>query len=319
MDTTPDVSTPQPNLSSLPAEILLLIDTSHSSTTITPLLRGQPIHSSVRRLPLGGKHLSAYLAELISLRHISLIDEPHLVSQIKHDVSFVSGSAAAFAANLDASWHFSRKTGKGKGEGIVVDYVLPDYERLHRGFTRPHDGSHAARMAKLGLGSGTQTTDPSATGAATVEKENAAEDVITLTNERFSPAELLFNPPDIGLQALGIPALVFAVLDTLPRSLWPGLLANIVVVGGNSLIPGLVERVESEVRMLAPAEMAVRVARPLRPDIAVWEGGARFAQAQVKGKVGVSREEYLEHGALWTARRMRELGREMGGKGAGAE
>jgi actin-related protein 6 len=39
------------------------------------------------------------------------------------------------------------------------------------------------------------------------------------------------------------------------------MLANILLVGGNTLIPNFVERVETGVRMLAPEDMVVRVRR----------------------------------------------------------
>ncbi|KAH0126438.1 Actin/actin-like protein, partial [Aureobasidium melanogenum] len=118
-----------------PADALLVVDSGHSHTTITPLLAGRPIHPAVRRLDVGGKHLNNYLAELISLRHFSLMDEPHIVSQIKEDACYLSTN---FAQELEAA--------RNKDPSIVVDYVLPDYERYHRGFIRPHDASHKAKM-----------------------------------------------------------------------------------------------------------------------------------------------------------------------------
>lgn len=220
-----------------PADALLVIDSGHSHTTVTPLIAGRPLHPAVRRLDVGGKHLNNYLAELISLRHFSLIDEPHIVSQIKEDACYLSQH---FARDLDAA--------HCRDPSIVVDYVLPDYERHHRGFIRPHDPSHRAKMERLGV---RQPDDPM----------QAREEVFPLANERFVVPELLFTPSDVAMPQSGVPETVMQSLQAIPQILWQPLLANILLVGGNTLIPGFVDRVDHGIRMLAPSDMIVRVKR----------------------------------------------------------
>ncbi|THZ70891.1 actin-related protein-like protein 6 [Aureobasidium pullulans] len=262
-----------------PADALLVIDSGHSHTTITPLLAGRPINPAIRRLDIGGKHLSNYLAELISLRHFSLIDEPHIVSQIKEDACFLSSD---FQSDLEAA--------KAKHSSIVVDYVLPDYETHHRGFTRPHDPSYRAKMERLGV---KQPTDPLAT----------REEVFPLGNERFVVPEILFTPSDIAMPQCGIAETLFQSLSTLPELLWQPFLANILLVGGNTLIPGFVERVEKGVRMLAPEDMVVRVRRAENPITSTWQGGCRMAADQdLMKNVLITRQEYQEHGPNWVTR-----------------
>jgi actin-related protein 6 len=287
-----------------PADALLVVDSGHSHTTITPLLQGRPIHPAVRRLDIGGKHLNNYLAELISLRHFSLMDEPHIVSQIKEDACYLSTN---FTQDLDAA--------KAKDPSIVVDYVLPDYERHHRGFIRPHDASHKAKMERLGV---RQPEDPL----------NTREEVFPLANERFVVPEMLFTPSDIAMPQSGIADTILQSLQCLPELLWQPMLANILLVGGNTLIPNFVERVETGVRMLAPEDMIVRVRRakeyvhlpfshpsiilpmkhstdgtPNSPITSTWQGGCRMANDKdLLKNVLISRQEYQEHGPNWVAR-----------------
>ncbi|KAI5246242.1 actin-related protein-like protein 6 [Aureobasidium subglaciale] len=262
-----------------PTDALLVVDSGHSHTTVTPLLAGRPIHTAVRRLDIGGKHLSNYLAELISLRHFSLIDEPHIVSQIKEDACYLSSD---FPADLDAA--------KRKDPSIVVDYVLPDYERHHRGFTRPHDGSYKAKMERLGV---RQPEDPLST----------REEVFPLANERFVVPEMLFTPSDIAMPQSGIAETLMQSLGVLPELLWQPMLANILLVGGNTLLPGFVERVERGVRMLAPEDMVVRVRRAEDPITSTWQGGCRLASDQdLLKNVLITRQEYQEHGPNWVTR-----------------
>ena len=54
---------------------------------------------------LGGKQLTNYLKELISLRHYGLMDDPYLVSQIKEDACFVSQD---FKGDIEEVWKGNR-------------------------------------------------------------------------------------------------------------------------------------------------------------------------------------------------------------------
>ena len=189
---------------------------------MTPLYHGKPIQQAVRRLEVGGKFLTNNLKELVSIRHYDMSDETHLINQVKEAVSFISDD---FRKDLERTRKGS--TSDDAGEDIRVDYVLPDYNARKDGFIRPHDPSLAARMRKMGALAGTA---------------GVVEDFMTLGNERFTVPELLFNPGDIGMRQAGLPETVLQSLSGLPPGLWPAMLANILVVGGNSKIDGFMDR-----------------------------------------------------------------------------
>lgn len=213
--------------SALPAECLLVIDSGFSQSTVTPLLQGMPIHQAIRRLEVGGKLLTNYLKEIVSIRHYNMLDETHLMNEIKEAVSYVSQD---FKRDLERTWKGSsasrRKALSGERD-IIVDYVLPDYNAHRHGFMRPHDPSLTAKVRKLGSLAGAGET---------------VEDYMLLGNERFTVPELLFNPGDVGMKQEGLPATVLQSLSGLPAGLWPSMLANILVVGGNSNIEGFMTR-----------------------------------------------------------------------------
>lgn len=95
-----------------------------------------------------------------------------------------------------------------------------------------------------------------------------------------------------------------ASLSQVPLGLWPGLLANIILVGGNANIEGLAYRLEMEIRALAPAECIVRVGKPADPIVSTWHGGAALAQdVDALSKLSVTKQEYDEHGQGWVARK----------------
>jgi len=217
----------EPNLAALPAECLLVIDSGFSHSTVTPLFNGRPINQAIRRLDMGGKFLTNYLKELVSIRQYNMLDEPHLMNEVKEDICYVSED---FKTDLECTWKRTsgtrRKALNGEKE-IVVDYVLPDYNAHKQGFMRPHDPSLSARMRKMGSMAGVG---------------EAVGEVMTLGNERFTVPELLFNPGDVGMKQEGLPGTVLQSLSGLPPGLWPAMLANILVVGGNSRIEGFMTR-----------------------------------------------------------------------------
>ncbi|KAL8731984.1 MAG: hypothetical protein Q9181_004121 [Wetmoreana brouardii] len=271
-----------------PAECLLVIDSGFSHSTVTPLYKGRPIHQAIRRLDVGGKLLTNYLKELLSIRHYNLMNEDHLVNEAKETICFVSND---FRHDLESIWKGASKNGRRIGEDqrdILVDYVLPDYNTGTKGHMRSHDPSLAARVKKMG---------------AMANPGGVVEDFMTLGNERFAVPELLFNPTDVGMKEAGLPETVMQSLSGLPQGLWPAMLANVLVVGGNCLLEGFMERLESEIRQLAPAECVVRVAKAQDPIKATWLGGAFLAADRTAlGAVQVSRQEYLEHGSGWLSR-----------------
>jgi actin-related protein 6 len=230
---------------------------------VTPLYKGRPIQQAIRRFDVGGKFLTNYLKELVSIRHYNMTDETHLMNEIKEAACYVSKD---FAHDLEVTRKGARahpKKTAADGRDIVVDYVLPDYNAHQHGFMRPHDPSLATKIKKIG---------------AMANPGGIVEDFMTLGNERFSVPELLFNPGDVGMKQAGLPETVLQSLSSLPSGLWPVMLANIIVVGGTAKFDGFAERLyvgkvphvvlcranatrETEIRQLAPSECTVRVAK----------------------------------------------------------
>ncbi|OAP58909.1 hypothetical protein AYL99_06206 [Fonsecaea erecta] len=262
-------------MADLPMECVLVIDSGYSHTTITPLFNGRPLHRAVRRLDFGGKHLTNLLKEVISVRHFDLHQDTKIVNDIKEDTQDAMDTEEAASP---------------EDEEIRVDYILPDGIRLLRGFSRPHDPTPAAAHKRK---------------QAALSSEPDAEISMTLGNERFSIPEIIFSPGDIGSKQPGLPDIVMQSLSVLPPLLQATMLSNVLLVGGNAQIPGFVERVEAELRMRVKSEWMVRVRKMADPITSTWLGGARLASGfpRIVREYGVTREEYLEHGSAWVARR----------------
>ena len=70
--------------------------------------------------------------------------------------------------------------------------------------------------------------------------------------------ELLFNPPDVGIHQCGIPETIVESVLSCDQEAQPWLFRNIVLTGGNACLPNIKERVQREVRALAPDVYDVR-------------------------------------------------------------
>ncbi|KFY16111.1 hypothetical protein V492_01559 [Pseudogymnoascus sp. VKM F-4246] len=278
-----------------PAEVLLLIDSGYSHTTVTPILQGRPLQSAIRRLDVGGKLMTNYLTRLLSLRQFDMRNETYLMNEIKEAACYVSKD---FNTDLELSWKGTKGEKRESyltGGGIAKDYVLPDYHNITKGYLRDHDPKLAGNLKKIAAGHAVENP----------------EDVLTLRNERFTVPELLFNPMDIGLRQPGLAQVVMQSLSVLPIGLWPGLLANVVVVGGNANIDGFIHRLQAEIMALAPSECMVRLARPTSPNpiVSTWQGGANLARDEaLLSKLSVTKQEYEEHGGAWVARKFANTG-----------
>ncbi|KAI9151421.1 actin family protein [Paramyrothecium foliicola] len=268
-----------------PAEIALVVDSGFSHTTVTPVLRGYPLHSAVKRLDVGGRLLTNYLARVLSVRHFDVRSEPYIVNNMKEAACFVS---LDFKDDLDKAWKGTRGQRRDNymaGGGIAKDYILPDFHTRFEGELVDFDPARHSKARKLAAGT------------------QSVEDVITLRNERFTVPELIFNPSDVGLRQPGVADLIQQSLADLPVGLWPGLSANIVVVGGNTLFEGFTQRLCQEVVQRLPDDCIVRVARPENPITSTWSGGANLANHADIEKFAVTKQEYEEHGAAWVSRK----------------
>lgn len=261
----------------------MVIDSGYSHTTVTPLLQGRPLHSAIKRLDVGGKVLTNYLTRLISLRHFDMRNDTYIVNEMKELSCYVS---ADFKADLEKSWKGTRGDRRPDyltGGGIAKDYILPDFHTRSKGILCDYEPSRHSRAKK-----------------AAAQSE---EDALTLRNERFTVPELLFSPSDAGIRQPGLADLVQESLNELPIGLWPSLLANIIVVGGNTHLDGFIQRLQKEVVQLVPDDCIVRVARPADPITNTWYGGANLANHPHINKLAVTKKEYEEHGAAWVARK----------------
>uniref|UniRef100_A0A1I8NQ06 Actin-related protein 6 n=1 Tax=Stomoxys calcitrans TaxID=35570 RepID=A0A1I8NQ06_STOCA len=240
----------------------IVVDVGYSFTHVVPFVRGKRVLKGIRRIEVGGKVLTNHLKEIISYRHLNVMDESYVVNQIKEDVCFVSQNFAD-----DMRVHSDAK----KRSEVAVEYMLPDFTTVKRGYIRKSPSKNPI-------------------------SEDSDQQSLRLCNERFTVPELLFNPSDVGIQQVGIPEAVIDALKDCPPYAHHELLRNILVIGGTSLFPGFIPRLKNEIRALAPDDLEVSLIFPDDPVTYGWYGGKEMASSEVFRDIIFTREEYEENG-----------------------
>ncbi|XP_054712753.1 actin-related protein 6-like [Uloborus diversus] len=239
----------------------LVVDSGFSFTHFIPYIKGKKLRNSTRRLDIGGKVLTNHLKEVISYRHLNVMDETYVVNQVKEDVCYVS-------SNVYEDDKIARL--KNESNTIIRDYVLPDYTVIKRGYVRPPEETN---------------------GRA---KDN--EQLIRMNTERYMIPETLFHPADVNLNEMGLSDSILYCISTTPEEVQPHLYKNIVLTGGNACFPGFRDRVYNDVRSNAPHLFNVKVTLPENPVTYAWEGGAMLSKDPEFSKLIVTRKQFEENG-----------------------
>jgi len=120
--------------------------------------------------------------------------------------------------------------------------------------------------------------------------------IITIGNERFRCAEVLFQPGLIGKESSGIHQLTFDSIQACDIDVRRELYANTVLSGGSTMFPGIQQRLMNEMTTLAPASVKVKVIAPAERKYSVWIGGSILSSLTTFQEMWVSRDEYDESG-----------------------
>ncbi|KAI0209778.1 Actin-related protein 6 [Lamellibrachia satsuma] len=239
----------------------LVVDSGYSFTHIIPYYNGKKLTEGVRRINIGGKVLTNHLKEIISYRQLMVMDETYVVNQMKEDVCYIS-------TQLWKDIDIVKK--KGKENTVVRDYILPDYTHIKRGYIKSMDDDNTDR--------------------------NASQQIIRMNIERFSVPELLFHPSDIGLEEMGIPEAIWHSVSSLPEEMQPHMYGNIVLTGGNCVLPGFKDRLYEDLRALTPDEYDLNIHLPENAQTYAWQGGCQLCKDDMYSSLCVTKQEYDEHG-----------------------
>jgi actin beta/gamma 1 len=120
--------------------------------------------------------------------------------------------------------------------------------------------------------------------------------VITIGNERFRCPEAMFQPAFLGMEAAGIHETVYNSIMKGDTDIRKQLYNNIVLSGGNTMYPGMPDRMQKELAALAPATMKVKIIAPPERMYSVWIGGSILASLSTFQQMWIVKAEYDEAG-----------------------
>ena len=120
--------------------------------------------------------------------------------------------------------------------------------------------------------------------------------VITIGNERFRCTEPIFQPALIGMSAQGIQGLIYNSIMKCDIDIRHYLYSNIILSGGNTMFPGLAERIKKELTCVASTGVRINVISPPERKYSTWIGGSILASMTDFSKMCISLSEYDEYG-----------------------
>lgn len=204
------------------------------------------------------------MKELVSYRHVYMMDQTSAVEHMKEVSCYV---ALDYAAEL----------AKARAE-TVRTYVLPDF--------MPTSKNKLGYLLPAGV---------SKPAVAADGKEEDEEELLQLDRERYQVPELLFNPSSIGMPQMGLAEALADSIESLPSALQGLAWSNVICVGGTSLLPSFKERLGREARSLASADHDVRITLADDPILAAVHG---FTSLPDRGEdEWTTRQDYFEQGS----------------------
>ncbi|KIJ54052.1 hypothetical protein M422DRAFT_775294 [Sphaerobolus stellatus SS14] len=271
----------------------IIIDSGFSFTHVIPMMHNSILWNGVRRIDVGGKLLTNHLSTLVSFRQWNMLDQTYIVNDVKEKCCYISST---FNSDLERC--------RKNPLQMSMQYVLPDFSRNRRGYVwdpntnEPVEESSDEKSMEVDDDhrSLRQSTAPTST-----------DQVLYMTNERFSVPELIFSPTDIGLQQAGLAETVADAISVLPEDLQGLFWANIGLIGGNSCFPGFSDRLRQELRCLAPVEYDLQLYEADDPITQTYTAAHAFANSPNFASVSVTREEYNEGGSNACRRKFRSF------------
>ena len=104
-----------------------MVDVGYSATHVVPVFGSTPVNYGIKRVDVGGKLLTNHLKQICSYRSYNVMEEHHLINDVKERLCYVS---------MDFMSELALTRFKGKKNTIKREFILPDGVNHTRGRIR---------------------------------------------------------------------------------------------------------------------------------------------------------------------------------------
>jgi actin, other eukaryote len=122
------------------------------------------------------------------------------------------------------------------------------------------------------------------------------QNVLTIGTERFKSFEILFNPSLVSKELPGVHEMIHNGILSTDIDLRSMFYGNILVSGGTSMIGYFTDRLDLEIKKLAPSNSKVKIVAPPERKYSTWIGGSILSSLTTFQKCFISKDEYDENG-----------------------
>ncbi|KAK0717724.1 actin family [Lasiosphaeria miniovina] len=237
----------------------LVVDSGHGATSVMPVYAGFPLPHAVRPFAFAGRDVTSHLR------------------------SMMLGSSAG-----------SPRPPAAGGVGTARARITGT-ERWEDDLAVIRDIKHARCGVSLGV-----SADSVASGSDP-EKSELGERLYTLPDgQTITVGETLASraPEPMFTPIHGLQSAVLEAVARVDHQLRGELLGNIVLAGGNTLLPGFSDRLRKELDAAVPRDAQVNVVAPHDAQYSAWRGASMLAGLGTFRHMAIPKETYDEYGPM---------------------
>ena len=248
----------------------LVLESGANTTYATPLQDGYAIQANMIKCDVGENYLTNMVGEALTKRGIKVVPR----------------------------YAFTKKNVNGQ---IIVDYqaydlTTPSYEIYTRQeIIRGLKESLLTLSADVNMEIGDAKTDYELPDGTKVNLESDAKKI----------PELMFTGNSEESGFMGVHKMIVEAITRTDLDIRKELYNNIVVTGGNTVIPGFIERVQVLVPEIAPTNTKVKIISHMTTErkSSPWIGGSILSSLGSFQQMWMSKQEFDENGSIMVERK----------------